>query len=112
MSFSLLLSTLPRATFPSYDLCFPALPEKKGGTGRGGGTPFRLAVLRWGWGRKSEWYLVSICSGLGHQLMWRSQVWPLEVGAPSPRWNLVTSRVTSRLDSAKATHSPRRESTD
>lgn len=38
VSFSLLLSPLPRATFPSYDLCFPALPVKKGvGTSRGGG---------------------------------------------------------------------------
>lgn len=31
MSFSLLLSPLPRATFPSYDLCFPSLPVKRGG---------------------------------------------------------------------------------
>lgn len=66
MSFSLLLSPLPRATFPSYDLCFPALPVKKAGrTGRGGGPPFRLAVVRWGWGRKSERHSVSVCSGLG-----------------------------------------------
>lgn len=33
MSFSLLLSPLPRATFPSYDLCFPSLPVKRGGGG-------------------------------------------------------------------------------
>lgn len=47
MSFSLLLSPLPRATFPSYDLCFPSLPVKRGvGTGRRGGSSFRLAVLR------------------------------------------------------------------
>lgn len=30
MSFSLLLSPLPGATFPSYDLCFPSLPVKGG----------------------------------------------------------------------------------
>lgn len=29
MSFSLLLSPLPRAAFPSYDLCFLSMPVKK-----------------------------------------------------------------------------------
>lgn len=66
MSFSLLLSPLPRATFPSYDLCFPSLPVKKGGWQRRGGSPFRLAVLKWGWGRKSEWPLGEHLLGACH----------------------------------------------
>lgn len=54
MSFSLLLSPLPRATFPSYDLCFPALPEKKegGGTGRGGGPTIQAGSLEVGVGKE------------------------------------------------------------
>lgn len=54
MSFSLLLSPLPRATFPSYDLCFPALPEKKegGGTGRGGGPTIQAGCLEVGVGKE------------------------------------------------------------
>lgn len=53
MSSSLLLSPLPRATFPSYDLCFPALPEKEGGgTGRGGGPTIQAGCLEVGVGKE------------------------------------------------------------
>lgn len=104
VSFSLLLSPLPRATFPSYDLCFPALPKKEGGgTGRGGGPTIQAGYLEVGVGKE-------VRTAIGEhvltawQLMPRSQAWPPEVCAPSPLWSLVTSRVTSRLDSAKATH--------
>lgn len=61
MASSRLPSPLLRATFPSYDLCFPALPVKKEG-----GPPFRLAVLRWGWRGKSGRYLARNCSGFSH----------------------------------------------
>lgn len=57
MSFSFLLSLppppQPRATFPSHDLCFPALPVKKEeGTGRGGGPTIQVGCLEVGVGRQ------------------------------------------------------------
>lgn len=52
MSLSLLLAApppQPRATFPSYDLCFPALPEKKEeGNGREGGPTIQVGYLEVG----------------------------------------------------------------
>lgn len=66
-SFSLLLSPLSRATFPSYDLCFPALPVKKGETSRGGGPTTQAVCCEVGVGQE-------VRMALGKHLL---GAWPL-----------------------------------
>lgn len=100
---SLLLSPSPRATFPSYDLCFPALPVKKeGGPAEEGAHPAGWSIeVGGGEGRE-------VRMALGER---RLGAWPLadaEITGMAPGSGCpLPSRVTSRLDSAEADQGPR-----